>query len=78
MTILTLNDETISKLESVGGTAEIRDQSGRVIGSFRRSFTPSDVDQFECPDSNEEIQRRRETGGGRPLADILADLESRS
>ena len=41
-------------------------------------FDPSEFDQFECPDSDEEIQRRRESGGGRPLADIVSDLESQS
>jgi hypothetical protein len=61
-----------SRLEGMQVVAEICDASGRVLGRF------IPVQQkliLEPQISDEELRRREAEGGGRPLADILADLE---
>ena len=45
---------------------------------FIRRTPHADYVGYESPLSEEEIQRIRKEGGGRPLADILRDLESAS
>ena len=62
---------TQSRLEDVQHVAEICDASGRVLGRF----VPVLEDLIPEPEISEEELRRREAEGGRPLADILADLE---
>ena len=56
---------------------EICDESGRVLGVFVPFIDPSLYGDIEPQISDEEIRRRIAEGGGRPLADILADLERR-
>lgn len=50
---------------------EVFDVAGNKLGSF----TPDYVG-YECPYSEEELQEAEQEGGGRPLREILADLES--
>jgi hypothetical protein len=54
---------------------ELVDASGQVLGHFLPPYTEEDLDPGV---SDEELQRREQAGGGRPLADILADLRRRS
>lgn len=68
---LTVPTDLQAELESVQETAELCDTSGRVVGYFIRSL----YQLVDCPLSEEELQRRAGTRGGRPLKDILADLE---
>ncbi len=61
-----------SRLEGMQVVADICDASGRVLGRF------IPVQQkliLEPQISDEELRRREAEGGGRPLADILADFE---
>jgi hypothetical protein len=78
MSTLVLDQSTAEKFKSVCLGAELRDEQGMLLGYFRPAITPDNVDQCECPLSEEELQRRSQAGGGRPLADILSDLRSRS
>lgn len=79
MSILVLDQSTIEKLKTVvGNAAEVRDERGVLWGYFRPVVSPETVDQYECPLSEEELDRVEREGGGRPLADILSDLRSRS
>jgi len=56
--------------------AELCDANGNVIGRYFPDLTS--FDRIEPPISNAELRRRSEQEpGGRPLADILADLERR-
>jgi hypothetical protein len=65
---------TAQKLRQVQCSARLTDQDGNVIGDF---FAMSPAPK-EPPITEEEIQRRIQKGGGRKLADILADLEKRA
>ncbi len=79
MSILVFDQTMIGKLKTVAGdSAEIRDERGVLWGYFKPVVSPETVDQYECPVSEEELQRRSREGGGRPLADILSDLRNRS
>ena len=57
---------------------EVRDHQGKVIGFFHPAITPADVEQYECPASEEELLRRSRDLVGRPLSGILDDLRTSS
>jgi hypothetical protein len=79
MSTLVLDQPTIEKLMMiVGDSAEIRDQKGVLWGYFKPVISSATVDQYECPVSEEELDRRETEGGGRPLTDILKELDSRN
>lgn len=79
MSTLVFDQVTIEKLKAVvAPQAEIRDERGVLWGYFQPVVSPETVDQYECPVSEEELDRREAEGGGRPLADILAELRDRS
>ena len=78
MSTLVFDQSTIAKFKTVVVSAEVRDERGMLIGYFQPAVTPENVDQYECPMSEEELLRLANEGGGRPLADILRDLRSRS
>lgn len=78
MPFLVLDQSAIEKLKAVRVGTEVRDRDGNLIGFFRPAVDPADVDQYECPLSEEELLRRASSGGGRPLGEILEDLEESS
>jgi hypothetical protein len=78
MSSLVLEQSSIEKLKAVEASVAVRDAEGNLIGFFHPAVTSETVDQYECPISEEELLRRAREGGGRPLADILRDLESGS
>jgi hypothetical protein len=59
------------QLGSLLETIEFTDVSGRVLGRFLPAAA------LAPKVSNEEIEQRLKKGGGRPLADIMSDLERR-
>jgi hypothetical protein len=67
-------DETIKKqLLHAKEPCEVVDAAGNKLGNF----TPDYVG-YECPLSDEELDRIQKEGGGRPLKDILRELERRA
>lgn len=64
---------TRAKLAIVHQKSELCDDSGRILGHF----IPLG-DSREPQISDEEIERRLRCGGGRTLAEILADLEEKA
>ena len=78
MSILVLDQSTVAKLKTVSYGAELRDAQGALLGYFHPAVTPDSVDQYECPLSEKELLEIERQGGGRPLAEILSDLRSRS
>jgi len=62
------------KLRNIYSTVELVLPSGEVIGTF----TPRIPEHMLPKISEEELRRREQMGGGRPLKDILADFEQRS
>lgn len=78
MNRVVVDPATLAKLRDVWETLDLCDDNGQVVGRF----IPM-VDRTKCADlepqiSEEELDRRERVGGGRPLVDILKDLERRS
>jgi hypothetical protein len=67
-----------AKITGLTGAVELCDESGRTLGYFHPAMSEGSAPQrLQSPHSDEEIERRRQDRRGRPLADILADLEKR-
>jgi hypothetical protein len=63
-----------TKLLGVREVVELCDQAGRLVGYFHPG-PPRDANgNAIIPFSDEELQRRDQERGGRPLKDILDDL----
>lgn len=69
---------TLTRLLDARQTLELCDDSGRIVGRFIPTVDRSECIDLEPQVSEEELDRRERAGGGRPLADILADLEKQS
>lgn len=70
MDALKVDSVTEALFRNVDGAVEVLGPTGRPLGRFI-PIGPGLEPQID----EEEIRRRFEAGGGRPLADILADLE---
>ena len=77
MVKLTVDREIREKLGDLKQRVELCDDSGRVLGYFYPVADPSLYDEHDSSITEEELDCREREGGGRPLADILADLEKR-
>lgn len=75
VTKVILDPHTRAQLHDMKETLQFVDESGRLLGIFTPNTDPT---LLEPRISQEEIQQRLNQGGGRPLADILRDLEKRS
>ena len=79
MSTLVFDQTTIAKLKTVAvPQVEIRDEDGILWGYHQPVVSPETVAQYECPVSEEDLERREAEGGGRPLAEILEELRNRS
>ena len=76
MTRVTIDATMWAKLQALRDVAELCDEAGRIVGHFHPG-PPRDANgNIIIPISEEELERRsREERGGRPLKDILRDLE---
>lgn len=72
MTHVTIDAATLARLSNLADITEFRDESGRVLGHFH-PLKPSAA--CRSPISDEEIQRRRQLRSGRPLSEVLKDLQ---
>ncbi|MCH8042732.1 MAG: hypothetical protein IID44_03345 [Planctomycetes bacterium] len=77
MTQIVVNPATAEKLSGIQTTVELCDPSGNLLGYFSPKVNPSLYDQVEPPISEEELDRIEKEGGGRPLRDVLDDLEKK-
>jgi hypothetical protein len=78
MTKLTLSADAAEKLRQVDQRVEVFDEAGNSLGHFTPSGVCSIYDNVQIPFSLEELRRFASEPGGRPLAEIIADLEKRS
>jgi len=78
MTKIVVDAQTLAKLSGACQTLELCDGEGRVVGHFIPTLDRSSDPSMEPQITEEELQRRERQGGGRPLADILADLDKRA
>ncbi len=72
---ITVDDVLRSRLHDFRLPLELCDESGKVLGYVTPAVDPSLYEGVDSLISEEELDRRSQAGGGRPLADILRDLE---
>ena len=75
MTKIVIDAALRSKLRGLKEAAKLVDEAGHVLGDFLPASYAKDR---EPQIDEEEIERRLRAGGGRSLAEILADLEKRA
>ena len=78
MTRVTLDNETVARLHNLQENLEVCDQTGRLLGYFVPTGDKAMYAQVDGQVSEAELDRREADEGGRPLADILRDLEQSS
>lgn len=79
MTRATVDAATAAKLTSLKGKEiKLFDEAGNVVGWYAPARPNPTLQELidSCPTSEEELDRLSKEGGGRPLKDILHDLES--
>ena len=76
MSIVITDAALVQTLVQMSGTVEVRDGNGNFLGTFAPPVgnLPPGV---RSPFTTEEIERRRGQPDGRPLVEILRDLEKR-
>jgi hypothetical protein len=75
MTKLTVDRELRAKLGDLQDLVEFCDESGRVVGFFHPVALESVNQNVRSPISDEDIEAARRQHTGRPLSDIMADLD---
>ncbi len=73
MSAVLLSDKLAKQLVNADSPIQMITTDGTLLGYFTPT-TPRQM--FDIDEA--ELDRRHELGGGRPLAEILADLEKRS
>jgi len=73
---ITVDDSVTKQLREVAQPCEIYDPAGNKLGSFQPTGREAEYNGYECPLSDEELEQIERDPRGRPLADILRDLES--
>jgi len=72
-----VNDPTLLSQLTTGDEVELRDPSGRVLGVFVPQGPGALPPGVQSPFTDEEMEaRRKQPRTGRPLGDILRDLQS--
>ncbi len=75
---LTLDSDLRSRLNGLNEPLELCDEAGRPVGHFLPHSLYEDLFYAalaaESPHSKEELKRRHQEAGGRPLAEILQRL----
>jgi hypothetical protein len=77
MSKIVVDDTLCAKLGQLLQPAELCDAQGNVLGHFMPVIDSAFLAAMQSPASDEELARREREETGRPLADILADLERR-
>lgn len=76
---LTLDPQLQAKLQNLTTELELCDESGKTLGFFLPAQRHRELIYawLNAQVSDEELEEARREGGGRPLSQILADLEKR-
>ncbi|HEX4612825.1 MAG TPA: hypothetical protein VH092_31820 [Urbifossiella sp.] len=75
---ITITDPGLLAQLREAGAVELKDPDGNVLGTFVTGGQGTLPPGVKSPFTREEMEERRRTHrGGRPLADILRDLEAR-
>jgi hypothetical protein len=75
---IVLDQASVEKLDSVQQGAQLCDPSGRVIGYYVPVAPESLYRQVKSPYTDEQLELYASEPGGRPLSEILADLEKKA
>ena len=75
---IVIDEATQARLGNLEQPAELCDASGRILGYLTPAENRSVYDEFESPNSEEELLRREQQGGGRLLSEILSDFTRRT
>jgi hypothetical protein len=73
-----IDDSVAQSLAAPADAVQVCTKSGRIVGYFTPTGDPESFNELDSPCSNDELRRRLREEDGRPLADILRDLESRT
>jgi hypothetical protein len=73
MNRIVVDDSVKAQFLRVKERCEIVDATGNQLGFFQPEYVG-----YECPLSDEELDQIEKQGGGRPLQEILRDLERRA
>jgi hypothetical protein len=73
MTRIIIDKAMLAKLHNLTEYLEVCDESGKRLGFF----SPAVEESLDVPFSEEELDRFDREPGGRSLAEILRDLESK-
>lgn len=71
---IVIDKATKARLGNLEQPVELCDASGRILGYMTPADHPSIYDELTSPNSEEELARREQQGGGRLLSEILSDL----
>ena len=78
MNKIVVDEELRKKLHNLTESLELCDEQGHVLGYVTPAVDKSLYDQVQSPLSEEELQERMKEEGGRPLEEILRDLENKA
>lgn len=74
---ITITDPILLKQLAASGEVEFKDPTGRTIGKFVPDWPGKLPPGVKSPFTEEQLAELRKQRTGRPLADILRDLEGR-
>jgi hypothetical protein len=79
MTKVTIDPTIRAKLFNLTEPLEFMDEDGQLLGYFSPKSAQARplYENVKVPFSDEEVQRLKQQPPGRPLADILAELQGR-
>jgi hypothetical protein len=75
MTSIVIDESLTKQLRDVHEPCVLLDSAGNKLGFFRPEIDRSLYEGLEPSVSDEELDRRSREGGGRTLAEIMADLK---
>ena len=75
MTQITIDQRLAEQLQQSSSDVELCSPDGVILGRFRSEAIRKLYAEARCPDSLEELERRKREESGRTLDEIIADLE---
>ena len=78
MATITISDPALlAQLADVAGDVELRDPTGRVVGTFLQPDFGKPPPGYKIPFTDEQLAEFSKQKTGRPLADIMRDLREK-
>lgn len=77
MSITITDPNLLAQLAGVSGAVEVKDPSGRLLGTFTAEARGKLPPGFKIPFSDEELARRSQDRSGRPIGDVIKELKEK-